>query len=138
VSETPIDQLLSALDKLDLDAVAALLAPEARLLTVDGRQAHGAEAACALLGSFLATVSSTSHRVTAQWHSDDAWIAELEADYELVDGAQLSGLPRVFVVRQGPAGITALHVYGAHERPLYDRHADERGLWVGGRWIPPL
>jgi hypothetical protein len=81
---------------------------------------------------------SSAHRLTAEWHFDNTWIAEAEASYELGDRLQLSALPRAFVVREGPAGIAELRVYGAHELPLTDHRTGEEGLLVGGREIPPL
>jgi hypothetical protein len=138
VSESPIDQVLSAIDALDVDAVVALCAPDVQVLTVDGRRASGMAATRELIASFLGQLHSASHRVTAQWHEDDVWIAEVEASYELADSMQLSALPRAFVVRAGPEGIGVLHAYGAHEQPLAEHRAGSEGLWAGGRWIPPL
>jgi len=79
VTDSPIDQLLRAIDRLDVEAVMAMMAPECRLLTVDGRRAEGAAAARELLTDFLATVRSMTHRITDQWHQDNVWIAEVEA-----------------------------------------------------------
>ena len=87
---------------------------------------------------FLATLRSTTHRVTAQWHQDNVWIAEVEADYELSDWQHITALPRAFVLRDGPEGSVELHVYGAHERPIADLQAREPGMRIGGRWIPSL
>lgn len=138
VSESPIEQLLAAMDRLDLEAAMSLAAPDVRLLTVDGRRASGAEATRRLLGEFLSELRSTAHVITAQWHQDDTWIAEVEATYELRDRLKIDALPRVFVLRAGPDGIADLRVYGAHERPLEDHRKGDEGLWVGGRWVPPL
>lgn len=138
MSESPIQQLLGALDNLDLEAVLALVAPNGRLLTADGRRAEGSDAVRELLAEFLGSVRSTSHRITAQWHQDDVWIAEVEADYDLKDWLRMDGLPRAFVLHEGPDGIADLHVYGAHERPLTEHRTGDEGMWVGERWIPPL
>jgi hypothetical protein len=138
VSDSPIARLLDAIDKLDLDAAMALAAPDCRLLTVDGRRAEGTEAVRALLASFLASLRSTTHRITAEWHEDNVWIAEVVGDYELQDWLRIDGLPRAFVLRDGPAGFADVRVYGAHEHPLTDHRTGEEGMWVGGRWVPPL
>jgi hypothetical protein len=138
VSDSPIEQLLTAIDRLDVDAAMALLAPDVRLLAVDGRRGEGTDAVRKLLTDFISTLRSTSHRITTQWHEGDAWIAEVEADYELQDYLQLKGLPRAFVLRLGAQGITDFRVYGAHEQPLTDHRTGEEGMWVGGRWVPPL
>lgn len=127
-----------AIDRLDLEAVMSLAAPYVRLLTVDGRRASEAEGARRLLGDFLSALRSTTHVITAQWHQDDVWIAEVEASYELRDWLKINGLPRVFIVRMGPDGIADLRVYGAHERPLEDHRRGDEGLWIGDRWVPPL
>lgn len=138
MSDSPVEQLLAAIDALDVDATMALMAPDVRLLAVDGRRGEGTNAVRRLLTAFISTLRSTSHRITAQWHEDDAWIAEVEANYELQDYLQLNGLPRAFVLRLGPEGITDFRVYGAHEQPLTDHRTGEEGMWVGGRWVPPL
>jgi hypothetical protein len=138
VSESPIEQLLEALDKLDVERAMGLLARDGRLMTADGRRAHGADAVRELVGDFCSTVRSTSHRITAQWHLDNVWIAEVDADYELADRLQLTALPRAFIVYEGPDGIADLRIYGAHEQPLSEHRGSQFGLRIGERWIPPL
>lgn len=138
MSESPIEKLLEALDKLDPEAALALLAPDCRFLTADGRRAVGGEAVRKLLQEFLATLRSTRHRITACWHVDNVWIAEVEADYELQDWLALKGLPRAFVLRDGPDGIRDLRVYGAHEHQLGEHRTGEDGMRIGDRLIPPL
>lgn len=138
MSDSPIDQLLRAIDALDVDAAMSMLAPDGQLLVVDGRRAHGTDAVRRLLQDFLGNLRSTAHRVIAQWHVDDAWIAEVEADYEMKDYLEIKNLPRAFVLRGGPDGLTEVHAYGAHERPLEQHRTGDEGMWVGGRWVPPL
>lgn len=138
MSESPIEQLLDAIDRLDLEGAIALMAPDARVLVADGRRAEGTAAVGDLFREFLGQLRSTTHRITAQWHEDDVWIAEVDASYELRDWLQLNELPRAFIVRVGPSGVSELRAYGAHERRLSDRPTGEEGMWVGGRWIPPL
>lgn len=138
MSESPIDALLGALDRLDSDAATALMAPDIRLLTADGRHAEGKKAVGELIAGFLATLRSATHRVTSQWHQDDVWIAEVEAAYELKDRLRTGALPRVFVLRLGPDGFADLRAYGAHEHQLTDHRTGEEGTLLGGRWMPPL
>jgi hypothetical protein len=138
VNESPIEQLLDALDKLDVEGAMALLTASCHLLTVDGRRAEGKDAVRELLTEFVGTLRSTSHRTTAQWHQDDVWIAEVEATYELQDWLKLNALPRAFIVRTSPEGITDIRAYGAHELPLTEHRTGDEGMWVGSRWIPPL
>jgi len=137
MKESPLGELLRAVDDLDADAAMALMAPDCRLLTVDGRRAVGTEAVRALLAGFLATLYSTTHRVTAEWHLDGVWIAEVEAGYEFKDRLRLGDLPRAFVARGGPDGLSDVRAYGAHEDRLDDDRGGQ-GLRIGGRWMPSL
>ncbi len=122
---------------LDVEAAIALMAPNCKMLAVDGRRAEGTAAVRELLSDFLATILQTTHQISAQWHQDDVWIAEVEATYELKDRARIRR-PRAFVLRDGPDGLVELHVYGAHDHPFADHRAGEEGMRIGGRWIPPL
>jgi hypothetical protein len=126
------------MDRLDIAAMQAALAPSIALLTADGRRAQGHEQAAALLREFMSALRRTSHEVTAQWRFDDVWIAEVQATYELTDYYATGPLPRAFIARFGADGITELRVYGAHEHPLAEHRTGEEGMWVGGRWVPPL
>jgi ketosteroid isomerase-like protein len=138
VSESPIDRLLGAFDALDLDAALAPAAPDIRLLTADGRRAEGAAAVRELLADFFGQLRATTHTVTAEWHEGDAWIAEVEATYELKDRTRLAAMPRAFILLVGPAGWSDLRVYGAHEHPLGESRSRDQGMRIGGHWIPPL
>lgn len=135
---SPIASLIAAIDRLDVDAAMELVAPDAQLLTVDGRRAEGSEAVRALLADFLGKLRSTTHQITAQWHHDNVWIAEVEATYELPDWLQIGALPRVFVLREGSHGFIDLRVYGAHEHPITEHRTGEHGMHIGGRWTPAL
>jgi hypothetical protein len=137
MQDSPVDELLEAVDKLDVDAVLALAAPDVRMLTVDGRRAEGRDGMRELIADFVDSLRSSTHRVTAQWHPDDVWIAEVDATYELKDFTRIGVLPRVFVLRDGPDGLLEMRVYGAHERPLAELRS-EHEMRLGGHWIPPL
>lgn len=137
-SQSPIQQFLDALDQLDVDAAMAVMAPTARVLVADGRRAEGAEAVRELFRDLLAQLRTTTHRITHEWHMGDVWIAEVNAAYELLDWLQINAVPRAFVVRAGAAGIVELSAYGAHEHRLSEHRTGEEGMWVGGRWAPPL
>jgi hypothetical protein len=138
ITQSPLDQFLAAVDKLDVDAAVAPMTSDCRLLTTDGRRAEGIAAVRDLLAEEVAMWRSATHRITAQWHQDDVWIAEVDASYELEDWLELKDLPRVFVVRVAPDGITDLRVYGAHERALADHDRGDHRLHIGGRWMPSL
>jgi hypothetical protein len=131
-------EVLAAIDLLDVAAVMALCAPDCRFGTVDGRQANGRDAVQRLLSEFLSTIRSTDHEITAQWHQDDAWFAEVVASYELQDRTRINGRLRAFLIRTGPDGIREVRVYGAHEQPLTDRPVGYEPARLGGRLILPL
>jgi hypothetical protein len=138
MDESPIARLLDAIDRLDADAAVALFSPDARLLTTDGREARGIEAVRALLTTFLGALRSVSYRITGEWHDGDVWIAEFECEYELRDQSLTGPLLRALVLRQGSDGITDVRVYGAHERDIAEGPSGDEGMWIGGRWMPPL
>jgi hypothetical protein len=138
VNGSPIDQLLGAIDELDVEAATSLLAPDCRILTVDGRRVEGTEPARELVLDFLAMVRSTTHSITAQWHQDNVWIAEVDASYELRSSQRIDAIPCAFVVQDGPDGIADLRVYAAREPTLLQHAGGEEGLRIGGRWMPPL
>lgn len=136
MERSPLVELLEAVDRLDVEAVIALCAPDCRFMTVDGRHAEGRPAVAQLMSDFLAVLRSTTHEITSQWHQDDVWIAETLASYEMRDWLRLEHLPRAFIVRTGADGIGDVRVYGANERQLGDRGSDP--IRVGGRRILPL
>jgi hypothetical protein len=138
VKGSTLEQLLAAIDGLDVEAVMALVGPEPRFLAADGRRAAGAGEVRELLTELLAALRSTTHRITAEWHLDDVWIAEVDADFELQDFLELKALPRVFILRTTDGRIADLRVYGAHEHPLTDHRTGDEGMWIGMRWVPPL
>lgn len=138
MSGSPIEQFLSAADRLDLEAMTAMLAPGISLLLADGRRAEGAEAAGELLSDYLSNLRFATHAITQQWHQDDVWIAEVEATYELRDRLRLSSVPRAFILRAGDGGVVEFHVYGARELRLDEHRTGGEGMRIGGRWVPPL
>jgi hypothetical protein len=138
MNDSPIEKLLEALDRLDVEAVLALMAPDGKLLRADGRRAQGKDAVREVVTELVNALRSASYRVAAQWHHDDVWIAEVEVSYEFRDWLQLNAIPRAFFVYDGPDGIADIHVYGAHERPITEHRTGEEGMRLGDRWIPPL
>lgn len=143
MTDTPLELFLQAFDHLDADACAALFANHGRLRYVDGRVDEGAEAVHDRLREYFADLSSTTHTLRGHWHEDRVWVGEVEASYVLADDSVLGPVSKVFTVRMAPDGIEELRVYAAvepsfHEaRTRHERQRD-RGMIVGGRWVPPL
>jgi hypothetical protein len=138
VEESPIQQLLSAVDRLDVEGTIALLTPDCQLLSVDGRRASGLVQIRELLSQFYADLRTTSHKVVAEWQNGDTWIAELDAAYELRNWLRIEGVPRAVFLRQASEGIGDVRFYGAHEQPIAEAGVDPEMMRLGGRWIPPL
>jgi hypothetical protein len=138
VERSPLADLLSALDKLDVDNAMALCAPDCSLMTADGRRAEGSEATRELLQAFFSQVRSLTHDIVSQWQFEDVWIAELLANYELTDWLKIERLPRAIVVRAATDGIREVRVYGANERPLSDHRSGDEAVRIGGRLVLPL
>lgn len=116
----------------------ALIGPEGRMLTASGSTVEGAEDVSEMLTELFDALRSTAHRIISQWHVDDVWIAELEADYELKSDAQVRRLPRAIIWRSQASGSAVVHVYGAHEKDIRDLGEPAGAMLLGGRWIPPL
>jgi hypothetical protein len=138
VEDSPLVRLLAAVDQLDLDAVLAQCSPDCRFSTVDGRYAEGRDNVRRLLADFMSQLRSTAHKITAEWHVDNVWFAEMLADYELQDFLQIEALPRAFVVRTASDGVCDIRCYGARERRLTDRPTGEEPFRIGGRLVMPL
>jgi hypothetical protein len=138
MTNSPLVALVAALGQRDLDAALGLCSPACRLATADGRRAEGRAGVRSLLASFLAEVRSATYAVTAQWHQDNVWFAEVLATYEMQDWLRLESLPRAFVVRTDGAGICDVRVYGAHERRLTDHRSGEESYRLGGQLLLPL
>ncbi len=138
LTDSPLAALVTALGQLDVDRAMALCSSDCRLATADGRGAAGLDEMRALLTHFFADLRSASYEVTAQWHQDNVWFAEVLANYEMRDWLRLERLPRAFVVRTDDAGICDVRVYGAHERRLTDYRTGAEPYRVGGQVVLPL
>ena len=139
MEQSPLAEVLAAIDHLDIERVVALSAPDCRLTTVDRRQAHGRAEAGQLLSRFLSQVRSTRHEITSQWHVDDTWIAEVLASYEMQNWLKIEALPRVFVLQSGPdRGSRTYRVYGTNEHDLSGQGSGDETERIGGRLVLPL
>lgn len=138
MSASPIERFIDAIDALDVSAAVALMGPQCQLQAATGHTAEGAGPVSEMLVELFGEVRSSSHRLVTQWHIDEAWIAELEADYELTNDARITRLPRAVFWRAQPNGSAVVHVYGAHEGEIRELGRTAGGLRLGGNWIPPL
>jgi hypothetical protein len=137
-TDSPLLVLIAALGRRDVDAAMALLSPNCRFSTADGRRADGVPGVRELLSRFLSDLRSASYEVTAQLHQDNLWCAEVLATYEMRDRMRLEGLRRAFVMQTDGTGVTDVRVYGAHERRLTDYRTGAESYRLGGQLILPL
>ena len=135
---SPIEQMLSAVDRMDLDAAVSLLAADCKFLGTDGQRAEGTEEVKEMLSGLFSGLRSMSHKVLSEWREGDIWIAELAGTYELRNWLRLESLPRAAFVRRTELGITDARFYGAHEQSITEHDTDGEAFRMGGRWIPPL
>lgn len=123
---------------MDVDATVSLLAPDCRVLAIDGQRTEGVEEFREWLSELFAGLRSMGHKVISEWHQGDTWIAEVEGTYELRNWLRLDSLPRAVFVRRTEPGIADARFYGAHEQSIIEEDTDGEMVRLGGRWIPPL
>jgi SnoaL-like domain len=134
-----MQEILRALDALDLDGAVALFAPDASLTTAFGDAAEGRDRVRDVLGEFLGELRATHHEITAQWHpEDEVWIAEMSATYELSDYSRRGPYQRAIILRAGDAGIVEMRIYGAHELRLPEAGRQYAEVRAAGGWLPTL
>jgi hypothetical protein len=139
VPDTPMQQVLSALDALDLDRAVALFAPDASLTTDFGDKAVGRDRVRDVLGEFLHELRATHHEITTEWHpEDEVWIAEMSATYELSDYSRRGPYQRAMILRVGDGGIEDMRIYGAHEVRLSEAGRQYAEVRAPGGWLPTL
>ncbi len=138
MSDSPTAAVFQRLDLLDADGAAALFAPDGKLTMIYGRTAAGAEQVRTMLTEFCGHLRATGHTLTAEWNPEPGvWIAELTATYELQNFERLGPYARAAILREGPAGISELNIYGAHEQPLGTTGGYQE-VFASGRWLPTL
>lgn len=138
MADSPISAVLDALTALDAGAVSAMFAPDGTILRSDGRVARGTTDIDAAIAEFLGQLRAARYTISAEWNPEpNVWIAQLTAEYELTDYSAHGPYPRAFILRQAPAGIAELSIYGAHEQPLRagEGYREVRGA---GGWMPTL
>ena len=105
MDQSPIDRLLEALDRRDVDAATSLLAPDCELLLADGRHANGRQGvvrgARGVYGHDPLD-EPPDHRSVAGGRRVDR---RGECDLRTSGLAAAPDLPRAFVLRTGPEGV---------------------------------
>ncbi|MGH2842628.1 MAG: hypothetical protein ACRDKL_03455 [Solirubrobacteraceae bacterium] len=108
-------------------------------MTVYGGEGTGAEHARAMLGELIGELRTTSHVLISEWNPvPGAWIAELNATYELKDFSRRGPYHRAILLHAADGLIQQLHVYGTHELPLPESEGVYREVRGPHGWLPTL
>ena len=139
MGESPIRVFIDAIDKLDLEPVIALFAPDGRFTTAFGTEAVGLEQVRGELSKFLSELRATEHQITAEWNPEPGtWIAETTATYELTDFSRRGPYKRAIFARSALGLIEHLTIYGAHELPLPEAERAYTNVRGPHGWMPTL
>jgi len=99
------------IDRMDADAWAAYLAPDAVMRFGNADPVHGREACCDALAGFYDTIDGLHHALVEQWEHGPATIVEALVTYTRPDGADVD-VPVVTIYRtNGKDLISDCRVY---------------------------
>ena len=86
------------IDRMDADAWAAYLAPDAVMRFGNADPVHGRDACRDALADFYDTIDGLRHEVVEQWEHGAATIVEAVVTYTLLDGSNVD-VPVVTIYR---------------------------------------
>lgn len=139
VADSLIQELLKALDALDLDAATSLFSSDAELVTTYGQHGRGADQVRSLLGELLGELRATKHTVTSEWNPEPGVsLAEMTATYELKDFSERGPYRRAAILRSANGRIEQLAIYGTHELPLPEAERSYTEVRGPHGWLPTL
>jgi ketosteroid isomerase-like protein len=90
--------VFAALDGKHPAAVTARITDDVRMRLGNADAVDGKAEFVEATTAFVASISAIRHEITSIWSFDDVVIAELDVDYERLDGRKVT-LPRCNVVR---------------------------------------
>ena len=94
------------IDRMDADAWAAYLAPDAVMRFGNAEPVHGREACRDALAGFYDTISGLRHEIAEQWQQDSATIVEATVTYTRTDGRDVP-VPVVTIYRTNADDLIA-------------------------------
>jgi ketosteroid isomerase-like protein len=104
-------QMFDEIDRMDADAWAAHLAPEAVMRFGNADPVHGRDACRDALAAFYGQIHGLAHHVLERWEHDGATIVEAIVTYTRTDAAEVS-VPVVTIYRtDGRDEIVDYRVY---------------------------
>jgi ketosteroid isomerase-like protein len=98
--------MFADIDRMDADAWASYLAPDAVMRFGSADAVHGREACRDALASFYELIEGLRHDVVAQWDPGDASIVEAKVTYTRKDARRVT-VPVVTIYRTDDADLIA-------------------------------
>lgn len=83
------ETLFKLLDRFDADAIAARMAPDGLLISVNNDPVVGQDGMRDAVRSLEQAITSISHKVLRAWQADDTVITELRVTYVRNDGCMV-------------------------------------------------
>jgi uncharacterized protein (TIGR02246 family) len=95
--------VFAATDAMDVDAVAALFAKDARIVFGNGQPMLGVDEIRAGTTAFYDTIAGLHHEIANEWNFGNDTIVELKVTYHRKDGQQVT-IPCVTIFHADAAG----------------------------------
>ena len=83
-------RVFAAIDSMEPDAIAEVLAKDARLVFGNAEPLAGREAVIAGLQAFFSTIKGIRHRIVNEWHMGADTLVELDVTYRRLDDKSVS------------------------------------------------
>jgi ketosteroid isomerase-like protein len=106
-------------DRMDADAWAAYLAPDAVMRFGNAEPIQGREACRDALAGFFDQIAGLRHDVLGAWTVDGTTITEFSATYVRKDGREVT-VPAVTIYRTGGDDLIADYRIFVDQAPLFD------------------
>jgi ketosteroid isomerase-like protein len=85
-----VGKIFAALDRGDVQGLAAMMDGNVRLQLANAEESHGRERFERAVEAFLASVAGFRHEVVDVWRDGDTIVAELHVHYTRVDGKKVT------------------------------------------------
>jgi ketosteroid isomerase-like protein len=118
VSTGARDAIWDDVDRMDADAWAAYLAPDAVMRFGNADPVHGREACRDALAAFFGQIGGLRHEVIDRWQDGRATITEIRVTYTRKDGRDVT-VPAVTIFRTGDADLIVDYRIFVDQSPLF-------------------
>jgi ketosteroid isomerase-like protein len=112
------DEIWDDVDRMDADAWAAHLAPDAVMRFGNADPVRGREACRDALAAFFGQIGGLSHEIVEHWEDGRATITELEVTYRRKDGHAVT-VPAVTIFRTDDDGLIVDYRIFVDQAPLF-------------------